>query len=195
MNSATKFKVDIPEKAGVALRPIIDDIIYDIHEANEIVTERIYENVKNALHMECIDTAKAIVMDYSLWLKSDEQNLNEEFTANFDEFLVDETSINESEEISEARGRVQTLRGMDLKKRKAKAEIMSKLNKDPQYIQASQKLLMIANRVARKLAREAGIKPNLVDVSKVIVRKSTITKAQETKPKKEEPKDNKKDTQ
>ena len=58
-----------------------------------------------------------------------------------------------------------------MKKRKAKAEIMSKLNKNKSYQQAQQKLLMIANREARKIARESGIPPNLVDVTKVIVRK------------------------
>lgn len=182
MNSVDKYKVDAPEKVGMSLKPLIEDIIFDVSETGEIVTKRIYEAVRQALRINTLDTAKNVVNDFVLWLKKNKQYLNEavEYGKDFTEFEIDETLLEEFE-VNENRARAPKLKGIAAKKRQKQAEVMSKLNKNPAYVAAANKLLMIANREAKKIAREAGIAPNLIDVSKVIVRKSSVDAAADKK--------------
>lgn len=197
MSICNKHKIDLPEKVGFALRPIIDDIIFDVREEGEIVTHRIYEALRAAMQVKSIDVAKAVALDFALWLKGDRKRLKtEDNEDDWDALLIDEIDLMDDDELQEAfeagqidesriderRARTPRLRGRALKMRKAKSEIMSKLNKVPAYQQAQKKLLMIATREARKIARAAGIPPNLVAVDKVIVRKDSVETASTKKP-------------
>lgn len=191
-----KYKVNLPEKVGYALRPLIDDIIFDVQVAGKVVTERIFSAVKDAIQEKSDDKVKAIILDFELWLKSNKKNLNESVYLEIEQYelpddeddLEDLGEIDLDEEeieddgfeiqdddsrIAEANtmARAPKLQGKALKRRKAKANIMSKLNQNPLYMQAKEKLMLIAAREAKRIAREEGVKPSLVDVSKVIVRK------------------------
>lgn len=59
------------------------------------------------------------------------------------------------------------LTGRDLKMRKAKAEVMKKLEKNAKFLQAKEKLIRIAELETKNIAREIGIPYTLVDLSKI----------------------------
>lgn len=75
-------------------------------------------------------------------------------------------------EINEARKLVSTIKttGKDAKARASKADVMRELNKNKQYIAARNKLMGIATREVKKIAREKGINPSLIKLNKVTIK-------------------------
>ena len=133
---------------------LIEDIAFDIEHADKVVTSRIFSVVEDIFDVDN-KTAKDIVKAFS-----DKIDIS-----------VYESDMYFDIEMITEKARPPKLRGKELKARSAKSEVMSKLNKNEQFISAKDKLLRLATVLARKYAKESGLNPKLVNVDKITVRK------------------------
>lgn len=72
-----KHKLEMPEKSGQSLKIVIDDIIFDVQNANKIITARIYDAAKLALQATDMKLVKVVSNDFATWLNSNRNNLVE----------------------------------------------------------------------------------------------------------------------
>jgi hypothetical protein len=83
-----------------------------------------------------------------------------------DKFSKWEINENFNESVNE-KARAPKLTGRELKARKAKAEVMKKLEKSSKFQTAKEKLIKVAELEVKNIAREIGVPHTLIDLSKI----------------------------
>lgn len=88
-----------------------------------------------------------------------------------DEVSTIEEGTIEDQTIEEGtKARLPKLNPKEQKKKEAKADVMSKINKDQQFIDAKTKLMRILKKLVFKYAPESGYKPKMINIDKITLK-------------------------
>jgi predicted DNA-binding ArsR family transcriptional regulator len=138
--------------------PLIDDISFDILEANKIVSNRLFKVTETILNIDS-KTARNLLSEYGNWLSKN--NLISE--GSLGELSYPISILNISEEF------IQEHKDF-LDGRMVIYEITNTINKDPLFIATSKKLLEVANNVGKKVAIIKGLNPSSVSLDNITIR-------------------------
>lgn len=164
----TKSGGQAPAKESHEIEVLIEDVLFEIGIENKIVTKRLYKNAEKIFKLTSEQAVK-VLDGFVKYLMSN--NITEDLTEDWlDSYLTGGQSHRADEYLTEQKARAPKLRGRALKMRETKAQVMKELNKNIQFAAAKKKLLAIANIEARKIARDLGLSPKLVNLDKITIR-------------------------
>ena len=129
---------------------LINDIMLDINELGEVLTERIYKVLTSTFVIDD-SSSKSVMKEFAEWCKKN--NVTEEYT------IIEQTA------------RPPKLKGRAEKARQAKAEIMAMISKSDSVSRAKDKLFLVIQREAIKAAKELGINPNIINLDKITIKR------------------------
>lgn len=153
--------VDIKKIDDDTITSIVDDICIDVQEEGEIVTNRIKDVVKDIIKDST--KSKKVMNKFTNWLNDNQDEMCESVDESM--FMLDD-----KEEINERKARAPKLHGKAEKQRKNKASVMKLVNQDPAFNALARKAFALTNRLIKKYAKEQGISPEKVKISKITLR-------------------------